>query len=257
MPEDIVLLERDGPVALITLNRPDKHNAVNREMQNALGAIVQDLEADESCLVMVLTGAGDRAFCAGADMGEVIERGTLTTRPQQPPVTAQISGVTLLSRSAKPIIGAINGYAYGLGAQMSLLADIRIASSNARWRFVGASYGLVVSAADLPRVVGPAIAKELLFTTRIVEAEEAGRIGLANRVVAPEELIPEGLELARQIAANSPGAVRWAKRVIDAATTVDAGRAAEAEAGRALRGSEDNTSRFQAAAERVIGRPSA
>jgi enoyl-CoA hydratase len=257
MQDDVVLLEREGPVALITLNRPDKHNAVNRQMQNDLGAIVQELEADDSCLVMVLTGAGDKAFCAGADMGEVLERGTLTARPQPGTAPAQVSGVTLLSRSAKPIIGAINGYAYGLGAQISLLADIRIASTNARWRFVGASYGLVVSAADLPRVVGPAVAKELLFTTRVVEAEEALRIGLANRVVAPEELVLAAMEMARQIAANSPGAVRWAKRVVDAATTIEAGRSAEAEAGRALRGTDDNTTRFQAAAERVIGRPDA
>ncbi|HXH23327.1 MAG TPA: enoyl-CoA hydratase/isomerase family protein [Dehalococcoidia bacterium] len=254
MDGDVVLCERDGPVALVTLNRPDKHNAVNRDMQAALAATIEALEADDDCLVIVLTGAGDKAFCAGADMGEVLERGALEPRPAgAPPPPPAPNGVGAVARAKKPVIGAINGYAYGLGAQLSLSVDIRIASENARWRFVGASYGLVVSGADLPRIVGPAVAKELLFTTRVVDADEALRIGLANRVVPAADLLPTSLEMARQIAANSPGAVRWAKRVVDAATTIEAGRAAEAEAGRALRGTSDNTTRFRAAAERVIG----
>jgi enoyl-CoA hydratase len=152
------------------------------------------------------------------------------------------------------VIAAINGYAYGFGAQLAVTADIRIASTNAKIRFVGASYGAVVSGSDLPRIVGAAMAKELLFTARVVDAEEAGRIGLVNRVVAPDRLIPTAVEMAEQIATNSPAAVQWAKRVVDASTTISEGLAAEAEARRTLMGSSDSASRLVAAAKRVTGR---
>jgi enoyl-CoA hydratase len=255
--ENLVITERHGAVAVVKLNRPDKHNALNRALQQALGTAVLEFEADDSINVIVVTGAGDKAFCAGADMGEVLDRGTLTGGPPPPPdpnAPRQVDGVGSLVRAEKPVIGAINGFAYGLGAQLATICDIRIASTNAKFRFVGASYGLVVSGSDLPRVVGPAVAKELLFTTRVIEADEALRIGLANRVVAPESLMEATLEMAQQIAGNSPGAVRWAKKVVNAASTIERGREVEQEAGRALRGTDDNSTRFRAAAERVTGR---
>ena len=245
-----VLCERVGPVAIVRLNRPDKHNAINRAMSLALAAAMADLEADEAIRAIVLTGAGERAFCAGADMGEAVEQ-----IDGQGEGHRAGEGINAVATASKPVIGAINGYAYGGGALLAISTDIRLASPAARIRFVGASYGLVVGGSQLPRIVGPAHAKELLFTARVVDAAEAERIGLVNRVVAADALIDEALALASDIAANSPHAVGWAKKVVDAATEVDQGRATEAEANRALRGSPDQTSRFRDAAGRIVSRP--
>jgi enoyl-CoA hydratase/carnithine racemase len=251
--ENPVLCERDGPVGIVRLNRPEKHNAINRALSLELGRIIQELEADESIRAIVLTGAGEKAFCAGADMGERVDamdrRGEAAGAPQQQP--AGVDGYGAVARATKPVIAAINGYAFGGGALLASHADIRLASTTATIRFVGASYGLVVGGTELPRIVGPAFAKELLFTARVVDAEEARRIGLVNQIYAPEELLPAAIEMGKQIAANSPAAVQWAKRVVDAATVIDNGREMNAEAGRALSSSSDHTSRFREAAERV------
>jgi enoyl-CoA hydratase len=246
--EQPVLMERLGAVAVVRLNRPQKHNAINRAMSHALAAAIEDLEADEAVRAIVLTGAGDKAFCAGADMGEAVDQ--LDGRSEGHRAG---DGISAVSRATKPIIGAINGYAYGGGALLAVSTDIRLASPQAKIRFVGASYGLVVGGSQLPRIVGPAHAKELLFTTRVVEAAEAERIGLVNHVVPSESLLDEALKMAQEIASNSPLAVAWSKKVVDAASEVDQGRAAEAEANRVLRGGSDHASRFRDAAGRIVG----
>jgi enoyl-CoA hydratase len=257
MESSAVLLQREGPVAIVRLNRPEKHNAVNRELSAALAETFDQLEADDSVLVMIITGAGDKAFCAGADMSERSaslegREGSAEPSPDRP----RVDGIGAIARSAKPTIAAINGYAYGGGARLALGADIRIASTTAKIRFVGASYGLVVCGATLPLLVGPSRAKELIFSTRVVEAEEAERIGLVNRVVAPEQLLPEALALANQIAASSVPALRAAKRVIDAATYVDAAQSLETELNSALSSSRDHSERFLDATARITGRRS-
>jgi enoyl-CoA hydratase/carnithine racemase len=131
------------------------------------------------------------------------------------------------------------------------VCDIRLAVPEATFRFPGANYGLVVGGTQLPKLVGPAKAKELIFTARVVAADEAERIGLVNRIVPAADLEDAAWELALQIAANSPSALRWSKAVIDAATTVEKGVELEIESNRALRGSDDHTTRFRAATERV------
>jgi enoyl-CoA hydratase/carnithine racemase len=242
-----VLCERDGLVAVITLNRPEKLNAISRALSEALAAAVRELEADEGVRAIVLPGAGDRAFSAGADMGEGVEQ--LEGRGEG---NRAGEGIGAVAAATKPVIAAINGYCYGGATLLAMAADIRLASPNARFRFVGASYGLVVGGSQLPRIVGPAYAKELIFTTRVIDAAEAERIGLVNRVLPAETLLAEAVQMGKEIAAVSPFAVRWAKKVIDAATEVDQGRAVEQEANRALRGSPDHTSRFKAAAGRIV-----
>ncbi len=252
MEDQPVLFERIGPVGVVRLNRVDKHNAINRAMSQALAAAIGELEEDDSILAIVLTGAGDKAFCAGGDMAEGVEQLDGQSAGNQSRV-----GIEAVQQATKPVIGAINGYAYGAGALLAVSTDIRLASPSARIRFVGAAYGLVVGGAQLPRIVGPAYAKELLFTARVVEAAEAERIGLVNRVVPAESLIDEAVRMGQEIAGNSPAAVRWAKKVVDAATEVDQGRQAEVEANRATRGSPDHSSRFKDAAGKVIARGSA
>jgi enoyl-CoA hydratase len=257
MESSTVLCDREGPVAIVRLNRPEKHNAVNRELAAALAETFERLEEDDSVLVTVITGAGDKAFCAGADMSERSaslesrESGEATTAPPQ-----RVDGIGAVARSAKPTIAAINGYAYGGGARLALGADIRIASTTAKIRFVGASYGLVVCGATLPLLVGPSRAKELIFSTRVVEAEEAERIGLVNRVVEPDQLLPEAMALANQIATNSVGAVRAAKRVIDAATYVEGAQSLETDLNSVLSSSREHSERFLDATARITGRRS-
>jgi enoyl-CoA hydratase/carnithine racemase len=247
MEEQPVLVERRDAVAVVTLNRPEKRNAINRAMSTALAAAMEELEADEMVRVIVLTGAGDKAFCAGADMSEGVEQ--LDGRSEGHRAG---DGIAAVARASKPVIAAVNGYAYGGGALLAVSTDIRLASPEAKFRFVGASYGLVVAGSQLPRIVGPAHAKELLFTTRVVDAAEAERIGLVNHVLPTGTLLEGAVRMGQEIAANSPLAVAWAKKVVDAATEVDQGRAAEAEANRALRDGEDHATRFRDAAGRIV-----
>jgi enoyl-CoA hydratase/carnithine racemase len=242
-----IILERDGHVATIRLNRPDKHNAINAEMSAELIECLDALEADDDVRVIILTGAGEKAFCAGADMAEAI--GTAGDSRRDAAARAAIR----LLRTKKPTIAAVNGYAYGGGAVFAIHCDIRVCSDAARFRFVGATYGLVVGASQLPRIVGSPIAKELIFTARVVDAGEAARIGLANRVVPHGELSTVVSELASAVAANSPTAVMASKEVIDVGTTIAEGGKREMEHNLALRQGEDHRERFRAAAERVIG----
>jgi enoyl-CoA hydratase len=241
-----IILERDGHIATIRLNRPEKHNAINAEMSAELIECLDALEADDEVRVIVLTGAGEKAFCAGADMAEAIGTAGDTRRD-----AAARAAIRLL-RVKKPTIAAVNGYAYGGGAVFAIHCDIRVCSDAAKFRFVGATYGLVVGASQLPRIVGPPVAKELIFTARVVDAEEALKIGLANRVIPHAELTSVVAEMASAIAANSPTAVMASKEVIDVGTTIAEGGKREMEHNLALRQGEDHRERFRAAAERVI-----
>ena len=255
MPDfQALTLHRPAPhVAIVRLNRPEKHNALNAKLSSELIDCLDALEADDEVRVIVLTGSGEKAFCAGADMAEATsaEGGSASGGSGAPAGPAQAAARLL--RVRKPVIAAVNGYAYGGGAVLAINCDIRIASENARFRFVGASYGLVVGASQLPRIVGASVAKELIFTARSVDAAEALRIGLANYVVPLEQLEATVLTMARAIAENSPTAVRASKEVIDMATSSkDAGRR-ELEHNAELRQSSEHQERFREAARRVTG----
>ena len=247
MGYNAIILEREGHIATIRLNRPDKHNAINAEMSAELIECLDALEADDDVRVVVLTGAGEKAFCAGADMAEAIETAGDSRRD-----AAARAAIRLL-RVKKPTIAAVNGYAYGGGAVFAIHCDIRVCSDTAKFRFVGATYGLVVGASQLPRIVGAPVAKELIFTARVVDADEAARIGLANRVVPQAQLAPVVAEMASAIAANSPAAVMASKEVIDLGTTIPEGGKREMEHNLELRQDDDHKERFRAAAERVTG----
>jgi enoyl-CoA hydratase len=244
-----VLVERDGPVGIITINRPEKRNAINAAVQNGLSDAFAELEADDEIRAIVLTGAGNVAFSAGADMNErvqVMDEGAGNPTPGD--------GYNAPARCAKPVIAAINGFCYGGATRLALNCDFRIGAENAKFRFVGASYGIVVAAPQLAWLTGPAVAKELLYTTRVVKSEEAHRIGLINHVYPLESLLDEAVRIGKQIAENSPSAVQWAKKVVDAATTVLEGLEAQKAADDATRGSDDNSVRFREATARVTGR---
>ncbi len=249
-----IILEHHGPTAVVRLNRVEKHNAISREMAGELVRCLDALDANPDVRVIVLTGAGNKAFCAGADMAEAAlgRYETADAPPIEPGRDWAAQAAVRLVRSSKPVIAAVNGHAYGGGAIFAICCDIRVCAERARFRFVGATYGLAVGASMLPRAVGGPMAKELIFTARTVDAEEALRIGLANQVVPDADLERTVLDMAEQIAANSPAAIAASKEVIDIATSTKDAARRELEHNVALRQSEDHVSRFRAAAERVV-----
>lgn len=244
---EAIILERDGHVATIRLNRIEKHNAINSQMSQELMECLDALEADDDVRVIILTGAGEKSFCAGADMAESVAMMSGGDGRRDHAALANLR----VQRVRKPIIAAVNGYAYGGGALMAICCDMRICSDNARFRFVGASYGLVVGGSQLPRIVGAPMAKELIFTARTIDAEEALRIGLANHVLPQGELEPFVMQMAREIAEHSPTAVLASKEVIDIATSTKDAATTELKHNIELRQSEEHIERFRAATHRV------
>jgi len=244
-----LIIEQTGDVATVRLNRPKKHNALSARLCHELIAALDVLEADDAVDVLILTGVGEKAFCAGADMAEATGGGGAKAGD----VVAPAQAVARVLGTHKPIIAAVNGYAYGGGAFLAINCDIRIASENASFRFVGASYGLVVGAFQLPRIVGAPLAKELIFTARTVDAEEALRIGLVNHLAPFDKLETTVMEMARAIASNSRAAVMASKEVIDIATSSTAAVRREVEANRELRQSPEHRERFRDAATRITG----
>jgi len=239
-------------VLLLTLNRPAKHNAINREM-NARIAVAVDNAERRGAAAIVITGAGQKSFSAGADMTEQ-ERTARVVDPDETRELPASSGTGRIAETAIPVIAAVNGFCYGGGASLAISCDLRIASDNATFRLPGSQYGLVVGASSLPRLVGAAKAKEFIFLAKVVDAKEALDSGLVNAVVPQAELIATALEMGQTIAGFSRGAVQSAKRVIDAATLSADAREVESQVNRALRGSPEQVARFQAAAARVTGK---
>jgi enoyl-CoA hydratase len=236
-------------VGVLTLNRPDKLNALNAPLVQRLAAALADLDADESVGAIVLTGAGERAFSAGGDMRERVA--TLDGAP--PPGPALPSAASAVRACRKPVLAAVRGYCYGGGAILATACDIRVGGEDTRFKFHGASYGLAPGGASLPRIVGEAKAKELLFTCDEVPATEALRIGLLNQMVPSNAVFEATLAMAERIAANSPQAVAALKQTIDLALPIREALAHEEAASRELRQSADSASRFRRAAARVVG----
>ncbi len=208
----------DG-VLLVTLNRPDKLNALTFAMFDSITALCRDVEGDRSVRVVILTGAG-RGFCAGLDLADAARLPDLTPleflQGQE-----RWSGATIaLRKLTAPVIAAVNGAAAGAGFSLALACDIRIAVTaakfNAAFIRVGLTGGDMGSSWLLPRVVGLGIANDILLTGRSVGADEALRIGLVNRVVEQGDLLPTAHEYAQALLSNSPLGVRITKQVIQA-----------------------------------------
>lgn len=210
--ENIIVQRPEEGVALITLNRPQVLNALSRALYQELDRAVTELEEDEGVRAIVFTGAGERAFSAGADIHEMAR---LAQDPNPPPPPPGMEWYPWhIAACRKPTIGAINGLAYGGGALMASSFDIRVGCERTRFRFLAAAYGRVNSTWSLPMQVGWPMAKELLFTARVVEAEEAYRIGLLNHLVPSSQLMDKALEIARQIAGNDPRMVQGIKELM-------------------------------------------
>jgi 2-(1,2-epoxy-1,2-dihydrophenyl)acetyl-CoA isomerase len=223
MPYENLILERlEGHVALITLNRPEKLNALNRGLQDDSRAVLAELAEDEGVRAVVVTGAG-RAFCSGADL-TAPERVEVGGAPPRTAHADRLDEYGWVGRQAlafhgfpKPLVGAINGVATGAGMSMALACDVRVGSAATRLKTTFIERSLSPDSGMsyfLPRIVGYARAADLIYSSRMVEGEEAFALGLLNRYVPAEEVVPTALALARQIAGWPPVAMRSAKRVL-------------------------------------------
>ncbi len=212
MSYEHILVESEDGVGIVTLNRPDKLNAMNRKLSGELRDAVKAFDADQEIGCIVITGAGSRAFSAGGDIHEQREDDRRFTQEELEGRRGR--GSYEIAASAKPTIGMVNGLAYGGAAVLASSLDMRVGCEDTRFRFLAAAYGRINSTWTLPNQIGWPIAKELLFTARVVEADEAYRIGLLNHLVPREQLRAKTMELARMIAGNNRAAVIGVKALL-------------------------------------------
>ena len=211
MDYENILVEIADGVGVITLDRPRVLNALSEALYQELDAALTAMERDDDVRAIVLTGSGNRAFSAGGDIHEMAKQ----ARDGAPmPNRDRERRAWHIAECVKPTIGAINGLAYGGGAVLAASLDIRIGCENTSFKFLAASYGRVNSTWNLPMQVGWPVAKELLFTARVVEVDEAYRIGLLNHLVRSDQLMDKATETARLIASNDPRMVQGAKELL-------------------------------------------
>jgi enoyl-CoA hydratase/carnithine racemase len=212
MDYETILVEAEGGVRLITLNRPDKLNAMNRQMMQEVQDALKRFAADDGVGVVVFTGAG-RAFSAGGDIHEQREHDRRYTQEELDRMRTY-GPLFDIGTFPKPTIGMMNGLCYGGASVLASSLDMRVGCEDTKFRFLAAAYGRINATWTLPNQVGWPIAKELLFTARIVEADEAWRIGLLNHLVPRAELRAKTMELAQTIAGNNRAAVTGIKALL-------------------------------------------
>ena len=221
MDQTLVLEERVGAVAVLKLNRPEVMNSFNFAMLRELRERVERLHWDREVRVVIITGAGEKAFCSGADLKE---RATLGEDQVREFIYTIRNLFTFIEFMNKPVIGAVNGIALGGGTELALACDIRIASENATMGLTETRLAIIPGAGGtqrLPRLIGRGKAKELIFTGRRVDAKEALDIGLVNKVASAEKLLDACLEMAAMICEAGPIAIGQAKYAINYGLEVD------------------------------------
>ncbi|MFC2051918.1 enoyl-CoA hydratase/isomerase family protein [Chloroflexota bacterium] len=218
MEYDDLLLEKDGSIAILTLNVPEKLNALTEKMKKSLSLAAGEIANDDEVRVVIVTGAG-RGFCSGGDVQWQTARmtGQLTELSRYERLQVRGNLALLLPMLDKPVIAAINGACVGSGFSLALACDIRIASEAAKFGAVFVLRGLVPDTAmtyALPHTIGMSRALELLFSGEIISAAEAERLGVVSRVVPPDRLMPVARELATKIAEQPPVAIELTKRLV-------------------------------------------
>lgn len=222
MPYEFILIDREDNIAVLTINRPDKYNALNDQVVAEISAALDELEADDDVRALIITGAGEKAFVSGADISMLLElqsssEGVANSRRGQA-VTRKIE------RLPKPVIAALNGYTLGGGLEFAMACDIRIAADTAKLGQPEMNLGLSPGYGGtqrLPRIVGKGMAKLLIFSGDMIDAQEASRIGLVEKVVPLGELMEEAKALAKKLAEMSPLAMGVAKETINLGMEVD------------------------------------
>jgi enoyl-CoA hydratase len=230
MSNDTLRIDRDGAVAILTIDRPEKRNALNGQVRAELIGALDRLRDDDAVRVLVVTGAGEKAFVAGADIGEFAERTPLEQR-------ATMTGRRVFDEIAaypKPVIAMINGFCLGGGCELALACDVRVAADTAKLGQPEINLGIIPGGGGtqrLPRVVGTGQAMRLVLSGELIDAAEALRIGLVDVVHPAAELREKTLDFARGMAARSPVALRMAKSAVRAAAEMplSAGLAYETE----------------------------
>ncbi len=220
----LVTVERDGNVAVVTMNRPEAMNALSSALREELAKAMVAVDADDSIHAVVLTGAGQRAFTAGLDLKELGTQGLGAANAETP----QANPVKAIEQCRKPVIGAINGVAITGGFEVAVACDILIASENARFADTHARVGIMPGwglSQKLSRLIGISRAKELSLSGNFLDAQTACAWGLVNRVVPAEELLPAAKKLAADIASADPGMIQAYKRLIDDGYAVPFGEA--------------------------------
>jgi enoyl-CoA hydratase len=215
MADQVVLVDIDGHIATVTINRPDKLNALNTAVREQFVAALADLDANDDVRVVIVTGAGEKAFVAGADIGEFDGE----TAYAGYHLAKNFGIFEAPDKFSKPIIAAINGFALGGGCELAMACDIRIASEKAKFGQPEISLGILPGGGGtqrLPRLIGMGAAYKLLYTGDMIKAEEALQLGLVNEVVPPDQVMPRARELATTIASKSPAALRFIKETVRA-----------------------------------------
>jgi enoyl-CoA hydratase len=230
MTVDNLLVERDGAIAVITINRPKVLNALNSQTLDELRRVMLDLKQDDGVRAVIVTGAGEKAFVAGADINELAVQSPASGREH---ALAGQAVFDLVERMGKPVIAAINGYALGGGCELAMACTLRIAADTAKLGQPELALGLIPGYGGtqrLPRLVGRGRAMEMILTGAPIAAVEAQRIGLVNRVVPAAELMTEAKSMAAKLAALAPIAMRYIINAVNAGTEMAFAEACQYEA---------------------------
>lgn len=237
-----LIIERKNTVSIVFINRPDKLNALNTQTMIDLKAAITELNADESVAAIILTGKGEKAFVAGADISELNKLDMISGKKF---AEAGQEVFNMLENSEKPVIAAVNGFALGGGCELALACHIRIASENAKFGQPEVNLGIIPGYGGtqrLTRLINSGRAMEYILTGDMIDAREAFRLGLVNKIFTQAELLEKTIEMAEKIAAKAPIAVKFAIRAINAANEMGAsdGQSFEAALFGACCGTEDS-----------------
>ena len=215
MTFESIILEKKNSIAYVTVNRPKVLNALNSATLEELRAAFTDIKADREIRVVIFTGAGEKAFIAGADINELAQRDAVSGKEY---AARGQSVLDLIENLGKPVIACINGFALGGGCEIALACTMRLASENAKLGQPEVKLGIIPGyggSQRLPRLVGKGLANQILLTGEMITAQEAHRIGLVNEVTAPAELIPRAEAIAAKIIANAPLAVQYTLEAVN------------------------------------------
>src|SRR5438128_6372579 len=210
-----LLFEIKNSIAYVTINRPDKLNALNSQVMEDLNSAFTAIRDDKAIRVVLLTGAGEKAFVAGADIGELNKHDPVTAKFYTHKGQAVLN---LIENLGKPVIACINGFALGGGCELAMACTMRLASENAKLGQPEVKLGIIAGyggSQRLPRLVGKGLAMQILLTGEMISAAEAHRIGLVNEVVPQAELLPRAEAIAQKIIANAPLAVRYTMEAVN------------------------------------------